>query len=277
MSPAKDNIQLYFRDIGEIPLLTQGGEIALAKKVAKGDEKARLQMIKANLRLVVNIARRYAYLGVPLLDLIEEGNIGLMKAVEKFDVSLGNRLSTYASWWIRQSIVRALAKQGKTVRIPMYMVEKINKLRKKSCELAQKHGRPARLREIARAMKIPVAMARELLEMDKKASSLNVAIDAESISELIDVIEDVNTSPPSKIISDRVVRKRISDLLKELTPREAGVLERRFGLRDDVPRTLTEIGKKYGITRERVRQVQQTGLKKLRAILREQKSGFEDF
>jgi RNA polymerase primary sigma factor len=277
LSPAKDNIQLYFRDIGVIPLLTREEEVALAKKVAKGDEHARLKMIKSNLRLVVNIARKYMHYGVPLLDLIEEGNIGLMRAVEKFDVERGNRLSTYASWWIRQSIMRALAKQGKMVRVPMYMIEKINKVKKKINELTQRYGRPAKTSEVARALKIPKDKIRELLEMDQKTSSLHASIDSEGISELIEVIEDEDSIPPSKMISDKVIRGRIADLLDQLTEREAGVLRLRFGIEDNNPRTLMEIGKIYGITRERVRQVQEAGLFKLKTMLNEQKSKFEDF
>jgi RNA polymerase primary sigma factor len=277
LCPVKDTIQLYFRDIGEIPLLTREEEVKLAKKVAKGDEKARLKMIKANLRLVVNIARRYTYLGVALLDLIEEGNLGLMKAVEKFNVKKGTRLSTYASWWIRQSILRALAKQGKMVRIPVYMLEKISKVRKKAQDIAQKHGRTAQPGEIAKALEIPVAKVRQLMEMDKRTESLNVVIDEDGVSELMDVIEDVDTIPPSKIVSDKVLRRRISELLGQLSPREARILEARFGLGDDTPKTLTKIGKKYGITRERVRQIQETGLRKLKEMLMEEDTRFDDF
>jgi len=277
MGAGKDTIQLYLRDIGEIPLLTREEEIGLAKEAAAGDEQARQKMIKANLRLVVKIAKRYSYLGLPLLDLIEEGNLGLMRAVEKFDVDRGTKLSTYAGWWIRQFILRALANQGKLIRIPVYMMEKIQKIHKKEAELTQKRGRPVRPEEIAKALGMPVAKVRELLEMDKKPRSLSAPIDGEGISELIKVIEDVDSIPPSKIISDEVTRTNIADLLDRLTAREAGILKMRFGLRDRNPRTLTEIGKKYGVTRERVRQIEETGLRKLKALLVEQKSGFYDF
>lgn len=277
MGAGKDTIQLYLRDIGEIPLLTREEEVALAKKAAAGDEHARQEMIKANLRLVVKIARRYVYLGLPLLDLIEEGNLGLMRAVEKFDVKRGNKLSTYAAWWIRQFILRAVANQGKMIRIPVYMMEKIHKVRKKETDLTQRLGRPARPEEVARALKIPVAEVRELLEMDKTPSSLSAPIDGEGISELIKVIEDVDSVPPSKLVSDEVTRDNITDLLRQLSAREAGVLKMRFGLQDSNPRTLTEIGKKYGITRERVRQIQETGLRKLKEFLVERNRGFDDF
>jgi RNA polymerase primary sigma factor len=277
MGAGKDTIQLYLRDIGEIPLLTREEEVGLAREAAAGDEQARQKLIKANLRLVVKIAKRYGYLGLPLLDLIEEGNLGLMRAVEKFDVGRGNKLSTYAAWWIRQFILRALANQGKMIRIPVYMVEKIQKVYRKEKELTQKHGRPVRPEEIAKALEMPVAKVRELLEMDRKPRSLSSPIDGEGISELINVIEDVDSIPPSKIISDEVARKNIAELLGQLSAREAGILKMRFGLRDSNPRTLTEIGKKYGVTRERVRQIQETGLRKLKALLADQKSGFYDF
>jgi RNA polymerase primary sigma factor len=277
MGAGKDTIQLYLRDIGEIPLLTREEETELAKKAAAGDEQARQKMIKANLRLVVKIAKRYGHLGLPLLDLIEEGNLGLMRAVEKFDVGMGNKLSTYAAWWIRQFILRALANQGKIIRIPVYMMEKILKIHKKEAELTQKHGRPVRPEEIAKALRMPIAKVRELLEMDKKPRSLYAPIDGEGVDELIKVIEDVDSIPPSEGISDEVTRNNIADLLDQLSAREASVLKMRFGLRNSNPRTLTAIGKKYGVTRERVRQIQEAGLRKLKVLLVEQKSDFFDF
>ena len=277
MSRGKDTIQLYLRDIGEIPLLTREEEVALAKKAARGDEKARQQLIKSNLRLVVKIARRYSYIGLALLDLVEEGNLGLMRAVNKFDVRKGNKLSTYAAWWIRQFILRALANQGKMIRIPVYMVEKIQRIHRKEGELTQKFGRPAQPKEIAKALKIPIAKVRQMLEMDRKPRSLSSPIDGEGVNELIKVIEDVDTISPSKLVSDEVVRGSISDLLDQLAPRAAGILKMRFGLQDRTPSTLTVIGRKYGITRERVRQIQEAGLRKLKAILSETKRGFNDF
>lgn len=277
MGRGKDPIQLYLRDIGEIPLLSREEEIDLATKTAKGNEKARIQLIKSNLRLVVKIARRYNHLGLPLLDLIEEGNLGLMRAVKKFDVTRGNKLSTYASWWIRQFILRALANQGKMIRIPVYMVEKIQKVKKTAAEITQKRGRQAKPQEIARAMKIPVERVRELLEMDKRPTSLFASIDEEGVDELIKVIEDEDSVPPSKIISDEVVRGNIEEVLDQLSPREAGVLRMRFGLDGHPSRTLTQIGTKYKITRERVRQIQQAGLRKLREVMEERKSSFHDF
>lgn len=277
MGRGKDTIQLYLRDIGEIPLLTREEEVALAKRAARGDEKARQQLIKSNLRLVVKIARRYSHLGLALLDLVEEGNLGLMRAVTKFDVRKGNKLSTYAAWWIRQFILRALANQGKMIRIPVYMMEKIQKIHRKEQELTQKFGRPAQPKEIAKSLKLPIAKVRQMLEMDRKPRSLSSPIDGEGVNELIKVIEDVDTISPSKFISDEVVRGSISELLDQLAPREAGILRLRFGLQNRTPSTLTTIGRKYGITRERVRQIQEAGLRKLKVILSDAKRGFNDF
>lgn len=277
MVPPKDTIQLYLRDIGEIPLLSREEETELARKAAKGDDRARQALIKANLRLVVKIARRYAYMGLPLLDLIEEGNLGLMRAVEKFDLQKGTKLSTYAAWWIRQFIMRAIANQAKMIRIPVYMMEKIQRVHRKEQELTQELGRPVQHREIARALRIPVAKVRQLLEMDKKPRSLFSSIDGEGLSELIKVIEDVDTVPPSKLISDQVLRSNVEELLEQLSEREAGILRMRFGLWDGTPRTLTEIGKRYRITRERVRQIQEASLRKLKGVLSERKRGFYDF
>jgi RNA polymerase primary sigma factor len=277
MSRGKDTIQLYLRDIGEIPLLTREEEVVLAKRAARGDEKSRQQLIKSNLRLVVKIARRYSHLGLALLDLVEEGNLGLMRAVNKFDVQRGNKLSTYAAWWIRQFILRALANQGKMIRIPVYMMEKIRSIHRKEQELTQKFGRPAQPKEIAKALKLPIAKVRQMIEMDRKPRSLSSPIDGEGVNELIKVIEDVDTISPAKLISDEVVRGSISELLDQLAPREAGILKMRFGLQDRIPSTLTVIGRKYGITRERVRQIQEVGLRKLKSILSETKRGFNDF
>ncbi|MCC6449827.1 MAG: sigma-70 family RNA polymerase sigma factor [Candidatus Aureabacteria bacterium] len=273
----KDTVQLYLRDIGEIPLLTREEEIALARKAARGDEKARQHLIKANLRLVVKIARRYAHLGLSLLDLVEEGNLGLMRAVNKFDVRKGNKLSTYAAWWIRQFILRALANQGKMIRIPVYMMEKIQRIHRKDEELTQRYGRPAQPKEIAKALKIPVQKVRQMLEMDRRPRSLHSSIDGEGVNELIKVIEDVDTISPSKLISDEVVQGNIAELLDKLSAREAGILKMRFGLQGCSPSTLTVIGKRYRITRERVRQIPEAGLRTLKAILAETNRGFHDF
>jgi len=271
MGPPKDTIQLYLRDIGAIALLSPDEEYDLAKKAARGDDKARQHLIKANLRLVVKIAKKYSHYGLSLLDLIEEGNLGLMKAVGKFDLKRGNRLSTYAAWWIRQFILRALANQGKLIRIPVYMMEKIHKVRKKEAEITQKFGRPAQPKEIAHALKVPVEKVRQMLEMDKKPRSLSSPIDGDGVRELIQVIEDEDSVRPSQVVYDDIVRKNIADLLCRLSDREAGILKMRFGLPCGAPKTLTQIGKRYGITRERVRQIQEAGLKKLKAILDEKR------
>lgn len=273
MVPAKDTIQLYLRDIGEIPLLSPEEERAIAKRAARGDEHARHALIKANLRLVVKIAKRYSHYGMALLDLVEEGNMGLMKAVEKFDLKKGNKLSTYAGWWIRQFVLRALANQGKLIRIPVYMMEKIQKVRRKEAEITQKYGRPAQPREIAHALGIPVEKVRQLLDIDRKPRSLHAPIDEGGVRELIQVIEDEDTVRPSQLVFDEIRRDNITDLLSKLTEREAGILKMRFGLPGGAPKTLTEIGRKYRITRERVRQIQDVGLKKLKAVLDERKRG----
>ncbi len=277
MSRGKDTIELYLRDIGEIPLLTREEEVALAKRAARGDDRARQQLIKSNLRLVVKIARRYSHLGLALLDLVEEGNLGLMRAVSKFDVRKGNKLSTYAAWWIRQFILRALANQGKLIRVPVYMMEKIQRVRRKEQELTQRYGRPAQPKEIAKALRLPVAKVRQMLEMDRKPRSLSSPIDGDGMNELIKVIEDVDTISPAKLISDEVVRGNIEELLGQLAPREAGILRMRFGIGGVPSSTLTKIGRKYGITRERVRQIQEAGLRKLKVILAEDNRGFDDF
>ncbi|MCX6356990.1 MAG: adenine phosphoribosyltransferase [Candidatus Aureabacteria bacterium] len=219
MVPGKDTIQLYLRDIGEIALLTREEEVALARKAARGDDQARQHLIKANLRLVVKIAKRYSHYGMPLLDLVEEGNIGLMKAVKKFDVRRGNKLSTYAAWWIRQFVLRALSNQGKLIRIPVYMMEKIQKVRKKEAELTQRYGRPVQPGEIAKALKIPVAKVRQLMEMDKKPRSLHSAVDGEGVRELIHVIEDPDAVPPSQVVFDEIMRDNIAGLLGQLSAR----------------------------------------------------------
>ena len=226
---------------------------------------------------MVKIARRYAHLGLSLLDLVEEGNLGLMRAVNKFDVRKGNKLSTYAAWCIRQFILRALANQGKMIRIPVYMMEKIQRIHRKDEELTQRYGRPAQPKEIAKALKIPVQKVRQMLEMDRRPRSLHSSIDGEGVNELIKVIEDVDTISPSKLISDEVVQGNIAELLDKLSAREAGILKMRFGLQGCSPSTLTVIGKRYRITRERVRQIQEAGLRKLKAILAETNRGFHDF
>jgi len=270
-----DPLKLYLREIRKTPLLTPEEEIELAKRIEQGDKEAREKMIRANLRLVVSIARRYAYLGMPLLDLVEEGNLGLIKAVEKYDYRKGYRFSTYASWWIRQSITRALANQGKLVRVPIYMTELLQKYKKVVNELTQSLGRAPRLREIAKAMKLPVEKVKELRRMSQVPASLDMPISDEGVGQLLDLIKPEGDLSTDKDIDEMIQRERVAHLVENLSPREATILKLRFGLEDGVPRTLEETGKYLGLTRERIRQIEAAALRKLRDLVR--KEGEENF
>lgn len=277
MQKYSKNIQLYLRDIGEIPLLTREEEIALAKKVRKGDPQARRQMIRANLRLVVSIAKRYVNMGLPFLDLIEEGNIGLMKSVEKYDLRSGCKLSTYASWWIKQAIMRALANQGKTIRIPVYMVEKITTLNKIEREMTQALGKKPTDEELAKQLGISAKKVHEMREIVKNPTSLYSTLDEEGISQLIDVIQDMEAVSSLERAHETMTKEDIVELLEFLNEREAQVLILRFGLLDHNAKTLDEIGKEFGITRERVRQIIEAAINKLRKVLLQQHRRAEDY
>lgn len=273
-----DPVQLYLRDIGNEPLLSKEQEEALAEKVAAGDENARKQMIKANLRLVVSIAKKYSQnRGLSFLDLIEEGNIGLMRAVEKYDLAKGCRLSTYASWWIKQSIMRALANQGKTIRVPVYMAERIAAVSKTTDALVQELGRKPTIQEIADRLELSPQKIKEIQSMLLTPNSLNATFNEDGTSELIDFIEDPAAISPEKVASSKMLRKDLLNLLELLTPREAEVITDRFGLYDGTPKTLEEIGNKYGITRERVRQIEAKAISKIKGILEEQNIGYNDY
>ncbi len=274
---AKDAIQLYLRDIGQIPLLTPEEETKLAVSVKKGNREARRKMIRANLRLVVSIAKKYAHFGVPFLDLVEEGNIGLMKAVEKFDLAKGCKLSTYASWWIKQSVTRALANQGKTIRIPMYMVERISSMNKISTELTQKLGRKPTDGELAKVLGIPAKKIAEMRQMSQGTSSLFSSIGEEGAGELIDVVADVDAILPPKTAAANFMRDDLRDLMDQLPPRESRVLCMRYGIKDGRAKTLEEIGNDLDISRERVRQIESLAVKRLRKMLKEQRREFEDY
>ncbi len=264
-------IKLYIKDIKNIPLLTADEEYDLATKIKKGNRAARNKMIRSNLRLVINIAKRYSYLGVPIMDLIEEGNIGLMKAVEKYNPKKGFRFSTYGAWWIRQFITRAIANQGKTIRIPVYMVELAMRFKKTSEELSHKLRRKPRMSEIAKKMKISLKRVRLLNKMVAKISSLNAPIgDEGSNAQFMDLIGDDMIATEQKDIVDFLQSERIKDLLGKLTPRERKILTLRFGLKDGVTQTLSNSAKKFGITRERVRQIEEASIKKLRAFIKKQ-------
>ena len=271
-----DPIRSYLKDIKTIPLLTAKQEIELAKKIRKGDAKAKRQMTLSNLRLVINIAKRYAHLGVPLLDLIEEGNLGLMKAVMKYNPGKGFRFSTYGAWWIRQYITRAIANQGKTVRIPVYMTELISKFKRMTEELAQKLGRKPSAHEIARRMRLPVERIERLQELvtSSQATSLETPVGEEGETEMIDLLQDENASSPQEDITRFLQHERIAALLARMNERERRVLTLRYGIEDGLSRTLGETAKFFGITRERVRQIEVAAMRKLRAfIAAEEQSG----
>ena len=270
-----DPIRTYLRDIKPIPLLTARQEIELAKKIKKGDTKAKRQMTLSNLRLVINIAKRYAHLGVPLLDLIEEGNLGLMKAVTKYNPKKGYRFSTYGAWWIRQYITRAIANQGKTVRIPVYMTELISKFKRMTEELTQKLGRKPSAREIAKRMRLPIERIERLQELvtASQATSLETPVGEEGETEMIDLLEDEHAHSPQEDITQFLQHERIQALLNKMNERERRVLTLRYGLDDGISRTLGETAKFFGITRERVRQIEVAAMRKLRALIAAEEPG----
>lgn len=267
-----DSIKRYLKEIKDIPLLTSKQEIELARKVKRGNNAARQKMIRANLRLVINIAKRYSYLGVPMMDLIEEGNLGLMKAVEKYNPKRGYRFSTYAAWWIKQYITRAIANQGKTIRVPVYMVELLMKFKKVSEQLFIKLKRKPRMTEIARKMKMSVKKVRQLNKMASKISSLNAPIGASGTAEFMDLIEDESISTAVDEVGAYLQRERILELLKNMSARERKILSLRFGLKDGIPHTLRDTAKHFGITRERVRQIESAAMHKLKNIILQQEA-----
>ncbi|MDR7417637.1 MAG: RNA polymerase sigma factor RpoD [Armatimonadota bacterium] len=259
-----DPVRMYLKEIGKVPLLNQAQEIALAQRMEKGDEEAKRRLIEANLRLVVSIAKKYVGRGMLFLDLIQEGNLGLIRAVEKFDWRKGFKFSTYATWWIRQAITRALADQARTIRIPVHMVETINKLVRISRQLLQELGREPAPEEIAQAMGLPVERVREINKIAQEPISLETPIGEEEDSHLGDFIEDHEALAPAEAASATMARELLNDVLDTLTPRERKVLKLRFGLDDNHPRTLEEVGREFGVTRERIRQIEAKALRKLR-------------
>lgn len=267
-----DPIRAYLRDIKPIPLLTARQEIELARRIKRGDGKARRQMIISNLRLVINIAKRYAHLGVPLLDLIEEGNLGLMKAVTKYNPRKGYRFSTYAAWWIRQYITRSIANQGKTVRIPVYMTELISKFKRTSEELTQRLGRRPSAEELARRMRLPIERIVRLQELvtSSQTTSLETPVGEEGETEMIDLLEDEGSPSPQEDIGRFLQHERITAFLKRMNERECRVLSLRYGLEDGISRTLGETARFFGITRERVRQIEVVAMRKLRVMIAEE-------
>ena len=261
------SIRLYLREIGQVKLLTPQEEIELAAKIKKGDKKAREHMIKANLRLVVKIARDYEGIGLPLLDLISEGNIGLMKAVERFDPAKGGKLSTYGSWWIKQSIKRALANQSKTIRLPVHLVDKISKMRRTAMKLQEMLGREPTDEELADEMGMTALRVRQMRQAAVRPASLDAPIGDDDSNNFSDVVEDENATSPYDNLEDKTVVNMLQDMVKHLDTREATILRYRFGLDGGAEKTLEEVGVKFGVTRERVRQIQNLALKKLRKMI----------
>ena len=259
-----DPVRMYLKEIGHVPLLTAEEEVELAQRMEAGDEEARHRLEEANLRLVVSIAKRYVGRGMLFLDLIQEGNLGLLKAVEKFDYSKGYKFSTYATWWIRQAITRAIADQARTIRIPVHMVETINKLVRISRQLLQELGRDPRPEEIAKEMGISVARVHEIMKIAQEPVSPETPIGEEEDSHLGDFIEDEAAPAPAEAASFMLLREQLEEVLETLTDREKNVLRLRFGLEDGRSRTLEEVGQSFGVTRERIRQIEAKALRKLR-------------
>ena len=266
-----DPVRMYLREIGRIPLLTYDEELELAKKILEGDEDAKQKLAESNLRLVVSIAKKYVGRGMLFLDLIQEGNMGLIKAVEKFDYTKGFKFSTYATWWIRQAITRAIADQARTIRIPVHMVETINKLIRISRHLLQQLGREPSPEEIAAEMEIPVEKVTEIQKIAQDPVSLETPIGEEEDSHLGDFIQDEDSPAPHDAASYTMLREQLEEVMNTLTPREAKVLKLRFGLEDGKSRTLEEVGKEFNVTRERIRQIEAKALRKLRHPSRSKK------
>ena len=267
----EDPVRMYLKEIGKVPLLSADEEIELAKRMELGDEEAKKKLAEANLRLVVSIAKRYVGRGMLFLDLIQEGNLGLIKAVEKFDYRKGYKFSTYATWWIRQAITRAIADQARTIRIPVHMVETINKLIRVSRQLLQELGREPSPQEIADEMDIPVERVREILKISQEPVSLETPIGEEEDSHLGDFIQDDNVPVPAEAAAQTLLKEQLDEVLDTLTEREQKVLRLRFGMNDGRARTLEEVGKEFNVTRERIRQIEAKALRKLRHPSRSRK------
>lgn len=266
-----DPVRVYLKEIGRVPLLTTEEEQVLAMRIADNDAEAKKRLAEANLRLVVSIAKRYVGRGMAFLDLIQEGNLGLIKAVDKFDYTKGFKFSTYATWWIRQAITRAIADQARTIRIPVHMVETINKVKKTSTQLLHKNGHDPSAEEIAEELGMPADKVREILRLSQEPVSLETPIGEEEDSHLGDFIPDDEALSPADAASISLLKEQLAEVLKTLTPRESKVLSLRFGLEDGHPRTLEEVGSEFGVTRERIRQIEAKALRKLRHPSRSKK------
>jgi len=260
---SSDPVRMYLREIGKVPLLTAAEEVSLAKRIERNDPTARAALIEANLRLVVSVAKRYAGRGMAFLDLIQEGNLGLMRAVEKFDYRRGYKFSTYATWWIRQAITRAIADQARTIRVPVHMVETINRLARVQRQLLQDLGREPTVDELAVEMEVTSQRIREIQKIAQEPVSLETPVGEDDDSELGDLIEDDGVAGPAEEVSRTLRREQLWDVLGQLSERERKVLELRFGLRGEEPRTLEEVGQRFGVTRERIRQIEAKTLTKL--------------
>ncbi len=262
---SNDPVRMYLREIGRVPLLTAAEEVSLAKRIERRDMAAKAQLIEANLRLVVSVAKRYVGRGLAFLDLIQEGNLGLIRAVEKFDYRKGYKFSTYATWWIRQAITRAIADQARTIRVPVHMVETINRLSRVQRQLLQDLGREPTVAEIAKELEVTPERVREIQKVAQEPISLETPVGEDEDSELGDLIEDGAIQSPSDQVSKLLRREELESVLSQLTDRERKVLELRFGLRGEEPRTLEEVGQRFGVTRERIRQIEAKTLTKLQA------------
>lgn len=265
-----DSIRMYLAEIGRVNLLTHADEIRLAKGIARGDKRCKDKLVEANLRLVVSIAKKYRGRGVSFLDLIQEGNLGLIRAAEKFDHDKGFKFSTYATWWIRQAITRAIADKGRTIRIPVHMVEKVNKFHRTHRRMTQLLGREPEDEEIALALEMPIEEILRLREISQRSISLETPVGEEDSSELGDFLEDVSAVAPTDAVSESLLKLHLREALNELPERERQIIELRFGMKDDRPRTLEEVGREFDITRERVRQIQMKTLNLLREQRRTQ-------
>ncbi|WP_156298900.1 RNA polymerase sigma factor RpoD [Streptobacillus canis] len=275
-SDVDEPIKMYLREIGQIPLLKSEEEFELARRIGEGDEKAKQQLMESNLRLVVSIAKKHTNRGLKLLDLIQEGNIGLMKAVEKFESDKGFKFSTYATWWIRQAITRAIADQGRTIRIPVHMIETINKIKKASRIHLQETGKEPTADYLAKTVEMPVEKVKNILEMNQDPISLETPVGSEDDSELGDFVEDDKFLNPHEATVRSVLKEKLNEILKkELNEREEQVLRLRYGLDDGAPKTLEEVGKIFDVTRERIRQIEVKAINKLKNI--KKKKGLEDF
>ena len=258
-----DSMKIYLKEIGKIPLLSKQEELEIAKRISEGDEEAKQILIESNLRLVVSIARKYARKEMPILDLIQEGTLGLIKAAEKFDYTKGFKFSTYATWWIRQSVTRAIADQGRTIRVPVHMIEKINKVSSVSSSLSKKLGREPRPEEISKEMNMPLKKVIQVLRISQKTHSIDSTIGQEDDTELEEIIADKKTQSPEEIVTTSMLSEQIEEVLETLSDREKGILSLRYGLKDGEKKTLEEVGKAFNVTRERARQIENRALRKL--------------